>query len=162
NPHIPRDLEVVLLAAIDKEPGRRYQSALDFAEDLACVRLYEPIRARPISTWGRMVRLARRRPGSAASVSSAGGSLVAGLVASLWFLQQANAALAGQRQTMVDQYHDTSRAAARADVHGEITEMKARLRRMAQAVVEAEDPGLAARIRSQEEMNRGSGTPTGA
>jgi len=161
NPHISKDLEVVLLAAIEKEPGRRYQSALDFAEDLRRVRQYEPIRARPISTWGRMVRLARRHPAVASSLSIAAVSLVAGLVASLLFLQEAKGALAAQYQTIVDQYHDTSKAAARADVHGESTEMKARLRRMAEVVIAREDAGFLDRIRAQEEANRRSGGTSG-
>jgi len=66
NAHVSRDLRVVLETALEKQPDRRYQTALDFAEDLRRVRELHPITARPVGTVGRLVRLARRRPAFAA------------------------------------------------------------------------------------------------
>ncbi|MGH9362366.1 MAG: serine/threonine-protein kinase, partial [Thermoanaerobaculia bacterium] len=45
NPKISKDLKVVLETALEKNVDRRYQTALDFAEDLRRVRAFEPIRA---------------------------------------------------------------------------------------------------------------------
>jgi serine/threonine protein kinase len=128
NPHIPRDLEVVLQTAIEKEPGRRYQSAVDFAEDLRRVRQYEPIRAKPVSTWGRVVRLARRHPGMAASLSLAVVSLVAGLVVSLLFLQAANRALAEKDEAFANWYETVSLRSASDNMRtaGRVTLMQER------------------------------------
>ena len=42
----------------------RGQTALDLAEDLRRVGQSEPIRARPVSVFGRAARWARRRPAS--------------------------------------------------------------------------------------------------
>ncbi len=50
NPTVSKELATVLATALEKDRGRRYQSARDFAEDLARIRRHEPIRARPAST----------------------------------------------------------------------------------------------------------------
>jgi len=47
NARIPRDLHAVLEVALEKDRDRRYQTAADFADDLARVRRNEPIHARP-------------------------------------------------------------------------------------------------------------------
>ena len=49
---IPRDLETIVLKAIDKEPGRRYASADAMAEDLRRFLDDEAILARPVSAVG--------------------------------------------------------------------------------------------------------------
>ncbi len=61
-PGIARDLETICLKAMEKEKHRRYAHATELAEDIARHRRAEPIRARPISAWGRWVRRARRNP----------------------------------------------------------------------------------------------------
>ncbi len=69
NTAIPKDLRVVLDAALEKNRDRRYQTALDFAEDLRRVREVEPISAKPIGPVGRTIRWTQRRPYRAASVA---------------------------------------------------------------------------------------------
>ncbi|MCB9920202.1 MAG: protein kinase [Planctomycetes bacterium] len=59
-PQISRDLEVVVGKAIDPDPDGRYQSAIDFADDLQRLLRMEPIRARPASRLQRVVKLGRR------------------------------------------------------------------------------------------------------
>ena len=75
-PQAPRDLEVVLETALDRDPDRRYQSAAAFAEDLARVRLREPIAARPAGGLLRFLRWTQRNPGIAAATVSAFLALV--------------------------------------------------------------------------------------
>ena len=58
----PQDLLAVALKAMEKEPGRRYASALDFAEELRRYRTGEGVRARPLRWPTRLLRKARRRP----------------------------------------------------------------------------------------------------
>jgi WD40 repeat protein/Tfp pilus assembly protein PilF len=65
---IPRDLETIVLKAIDKDPRRRYQTADDLAEDLRRFVSDEPIRARRVSVLERLARWARRHKGVAASL----------------------------------------------------------------------------------------------
>lgn len=67
NPSISRDLATVIATALCKEPDGRYQTALDFAEDLKRARDSKPIRARRIGPVGRATRWARRNPALAAS-----------------------------------------------------------------------------------------------
>jgi WD40 repeat protein/tRNA A-37 threonylcarbamoyl transferase component Bud32 len=62
NPHLPRDLAAVLCKAMEKDPQRRYATALEFAGDLRCVRNLVPVRARRIGALGRTVRWVRRNP----------------------------------------------------------------------------------------------------
>ncbi len=53
-PDLPFDLKVILETALAKEPGRRYHTALDLAEDLRRLRCGEPILARPASRGYRI------------------------------------------------------------------------------------------------------------
>jgi serine/threonine-protein kinase len=84
DPRIPRDLETVVLKAIDKDPARRYPSADELAEDLRRFAEDEPIRARSVGLAERLYRWARRNPLPAAlSGALAGVFLVAFLVVTL-------------------------------------------------------------------------------
>src|SRR5262245_48924047 len=62
NPRVPADLETICLKCLDKEPSRRYDSALALAEDLERWRAGQPIQARPATPWERAWSWARRHP----------------------------------------------------------------------------------------------------
>src|SRR5262245_18366825 len=61
-PRLPRDLEAVTLHCLEKEPTRRYPSALALAEDLQRFREGKPVVARPVGVAARLARACRRRP----------------------------------------------------------------------------------------------------
>jgi WD40 repeat protein/serine/threonine protein kinase len=88
NPGISRDLNVVIQTALEKDPGRRYQTALAFAEDLRRVRKRQPIRARPPGPWLRTRRWARRHPVIATAGLAIFLSLTVALCASVMLLRQ--------------------------------------------------------------------------
>jgi serine/threonine-protein kinase len=62
NPKIDRDLSTICLKCLEKDPQRRYSSALALAEDLECWLEGRPIAARPISAPARIWRWWRRNP----------------------------------------------------------------------------------------------------
>ena len=76
DPHIPRDLETIVLKAIAKEPGRRYATATAMAEDLRRFLADRPVEARRAAAWERVWRWVRRNPGLAVSTASAAVLLV--------------------------------------------------------------------------------------
>ncbi len=86
NPRLSADLRTVLTTALAKNPADRYATALEFAEELRRVRLFEPIRARPISTLGRLLRWSRRRPAAAALAAVLVVLLPTLLVLGGWFV----------------------------------------------------------------------------
>jgi serine/threonine protein kinase/tetratricopeptide (TPR) repeat protein len=70
NPDIPRDLETIVLKAIDREPARRYQSAGAMALDLKRFVEDKPIGARRVTPAERLWRWCRRNPALASLVAS--------------------------------------------------------------------------------------------
>jgi WD40 repeat protein/serine/threonine protein kinase/Tfp pilus assembly protein PilF len=77
NPAIPRDLETVILKAIDREPARRYATAGALAEDLRRFVDDKPIQARRVSKRERLWRWCRRNPALAGAAGLAATALVA-------------------------------------------------------------------------------------
>jgi serine/threonine protein kinase len=100
DPTIPRDLETIVLKAMDKEPDRRYATASEMAEDLHRFLEDQTIRARPPTPAERAVKWARRHRavlGAAAAVAFLALAIAAPL---LWWEQRKTA-------RMYHDLHDT-------------------------------------------------------
>jgi serine/threonine protein kinase/Flp pilus assembly protein TadD len=83
NPKIDRDLSTICLKCLEKDPKRRYSSALAFAEDLEHWLKHEPIQARHTGVFARGSKWVRRNPTSALLAAS----LVALAAAAGWIIR---------------------------------------------------------------------------
>jgi WD40 repeat protein len=90
NHRIPRDLETICLKAMAKEPGRRYQGAREFGDDLRRFLKGEPIQARPVSRGEKLWRWCHRNPVVASLVTAVAFSLLIGIGISSYFAVQSN------------------------------------------------------------------------
>jgi formylglycine-generating enzyme required for sulfatase activity len=140
NPRIPRDLRTVIEVAMEREPKRRYPTALAFAEDLKRVRSREPILAKAAGMLVRTLKWARRRPGHAAAVAFA---VVLGLAGGIWL-----GARALHRRAMVQECLQT--AAARRGA----ADFDQALAAVAQALVWDPDSARAVELRSAIEADQ--------
>jgi serine/threonine-protein kinase len=101
-PKLPRDLETICLACLSKEPGSRYASAAELADDLRRYLDRRPIRARPTGAAQRSWRWARRNPAVAVLAGTAALLMLAVLVISTigyMITSQALAEARGERIT---------------------------------------------------------------
>ena len=89
NPKVPRDLEVICGKCLQKDPSRRYESALALAEDLKRWLDGEPIRARPVPAMVRAGMWCRRNKMLATAAGVAALSIVAGLAGVAWKWREA-------------------------------------------------------------------------
>ncbi len=80
----PRDLEIICLKCLDKQPRRRYLSAQALAEDLGRYVAGEAILARPVGAFERAVKWARRKPAIAALLGLVALVTATGLGGVVW------------------------------------------------------------------------------
>lgn len=78
------DLDWIVMKAIEKDRGRRYESAADLASDIRLYLNSEPIQARPPSTAYLMSKFARRNRATLLTGASLAATLCIATVVSLW------------------------------------------------------------------------------
>ena len=62
NPQLPREIEIICLKCLEKDPARRYQTMKALADDLKAWLEFLPISATPPSSFTMLTRDLKRRP----------------------------------------------------------------------------------------------------
>jgi WD40 repeat protein len=93
NASVPRDLETICLKCLEKEPSRRYATALALADELGRFLRGEPILARPMGPTGKVWRWCRRKPVRAGLIAALIAVTLVGTAGILWQWRQTAAAL---------------------------------------------------------------------
>ncbi|HEV3384846.1 MAG TPA: protein kinase, partial [Gemmata sp.] len=139
-PGIPSDLETICLKCLEKNSANRYSSATALADDLRRYLMGEPIKARPVSAWGRGVKWARRHP----SLALLGTVTIAATVALLTVLSVAYARVT----EAVDQKENEARTAQRARMQ------EAQERERAEKLAAENEKGRKEAVQRNEELKR--------
>jgi WD40 repeat protein len=118
NPRVPRDLQVICLKCLEKDPARRYASAQELADDLGRYLGGEPIHARPVGKAQRAWMWCRRNPWLAGALGSTAAALLGLAVMSLLYASQSNRARLREKADRIDAmrtalaaFHETADAA---------------------------------------------------
>jgi hypothetical protein len=112
------DLDWIVMKALEKDRGRRYQTANGLAMDVQRFLNNEPIVARPPSRLYQFKKLARRNTGLFVSIGAVAVVLIAGLATSTWLLRREVQA----RRWAVDAEQREARLRHQAETREKITQ----------------------------------------
>lgn len=132
NKKVPRDLEVICLKCLEKDPNRRYGSAQEVADDLHRWLNGEPIVARPVNAVARSWMWCKRRPALAALGGALAAAIIAGVIGIAWQWHQAvfqrNAAVVARDDAQKNaQLASTQATLALSTIQDLITEVQSKL-----------------------------------
>lgn len=125
-PKVPKDLETICLKCLQKEPVRRYATALDLANDLQRFLNAEPIHARPVSRFEKAWRWSQREPALAVSGLAIGILLSFIVLATIAYASRLRTQL---RESIISQARAT-RLSNRVGRHFETLKLVARAERL--------------------------------
>ena len=129
---VPRDLSVICLKALEKQPARRFATAGDFAADLRRFLAGEPIHARPPGALARAAKWTHRHP----RVSAAGTVALLAFALVTW-------------QWMDNRQDKRAAQEARGRIADALEKERAAAERTARALAEAEEQRQRASSESQ-------------
>ncbi len=83
-PRVPLDLETICLKCLEKDPARRFASAVELADDLRRFADGDPIHARPTPVWERAWKWGRHRKAIVALCAVIAVAAVGGVLFVVW------------------------------------------------------------------------------
>lgn len=86
NSRVARDLSVICLKAMEKDPDHRYQTMQDFADDLRRFTSGEVIHAKPAGLWIRTTKRIKRNPAKSTAVGLGVLALILSVVVLPWII----------------------------------------------------------------------------
>jgi eukaryotic-like serine/threonine-protein kinase len=159
-PSIPRDLETIVHKAIDKEPGRRYQTAAELAADLERFVDDKPILARQTSGAERAWRWCKRNPAVAGLIAAVLLVAVTGFAATL---RQTQIAVANEKEAKKNEADAKKQRDDARDTSTKLQEVQDELRRtlyaahmnLVQAAWDADNVGRVVQLLEQQRPGPG-------
>jgi serine/threonine protein kinase/ribosomal protein S27E len=105
NRRLPKDVATICLKCLERDPNRRYPTALSLAEEIERFLEGQPIHARPISKAARGARWVKRKPWLAATLALGSILAVGGPTAAIFINASRQAALdeSDKYKRLVDQ-----------------------------------------------------------
>jgi formylglycine-generating enzyme required for sulfatase activity len=88
NPRIPRDLSIICLKAMEKQPEKRYHTMKEFAEDLNRFLNGEVILANPVGPATRIMNRAKRYPFLSGTIGVALVATISLILSIPWYILQ--------------------------------------------------------------------------
>jgi tetratricopeptide (TPR) repeat protein len=109
-PGVPHDLQTICLKCLEKDPARRYPTALALADDLQRYCDGKPVLARPVGLVGRAARWGRRKPAVAGLLAALLVVLLAGFAGVAWQWRRAARNATQAREVAVQLERENRRA----------------------------------------------------
>jgi serine/threonine protein kinase/tetratricopeptide (TPR) repeat protein len=131
------ELDWIVMKALEKDRGRRYESASALAQDIERYLHDEPVQACPPSRWYRLRKVLRKHRGAAVTAAAFLVLLLAGVAVSTWLAVRATAAESDALEGWADADRE-GKAAREARTHAEQAEVEAK-REAAKAVANLDE-----------------------